>query len=65
MNVNMNGIKVKAMVKKNCDKYDGAEDLLKTIAINEKIEDTCSHEKLSVAEVICFWLLAFYSIKVL
>lgn len=29
MNVNTNGIKVKAMVKENCDKYDGAEDLLK------------------------------------
>ena len=65
MNVNMNGIKVKAMVQKNCDKYDGAENLLKTIAINKKIEDNCSHEKLSVEEVIYFWLLAFYSIKVL
>ena len=39
-------------VKEICDKYDGAEDLLKTI--NEKIEDICSYEKSSVEEVILF-----------
>ena len=50
--VNMNGTKVKVckkFLKEICVKLDGTEEFIK-----EEIEEICSHEKLSVEEVICF-----------
>ena len=48
----MNGTKVKVckkFLKEICVKLDGTEEFIK-----EEIEEICSHEKLSIEEVICF-----------
>ena len=45
------------VIKEICEKYDGEEEFN-----NDRIEEICSHEKLSVEEVIYF-LLAFFKIK--
>ena len=54
----MNKIKIKVykkVLKEICEKYDGEEDFL-----NDRIEEICSHEKLSTEEIVYF-LLGFYS----
>ena len=48
----MNNIKIKVynkLLKEIHEKYDGAQDF-----VNDKIEEICSHEKLSAEEVIYF-----------
>ena len=58
--VDMNNIKIKVymnVIKEICEKYNGEEEFN-----NDRIEEICSHEKLSVEEVIYF-LLAFFKIK--
>ena len=58
----------KEILREICEKYDGAEDFT-----NDRLEEICSHEKLSAQEVIYFlvkffrvyvFLLAFFSIKI-
>ena len=44
------------VLKETCEKYGGAEDF-----INDRIEEVCSHEKLSVEKVIFFLLASYYS----
>ena len=50
----MNKIKIKVykeVLKEICEKYDGEEDFL-----NDRIEEICSHEKLSTEEIIYFFV---------
>lgn len=66
----MNNIRIfiQNFLKEIFEKCDGAEDF-----ISDRIEEICSHEKLTVEEVIFFllvffrayvFLLAFFSIKI-
>ena len=60
-NIEMNIIKIKVYKKsltQICEKYDGAKSF-----INERIEEICSHEKLSAEEVIYF-LVSFFTVYV-
>ena len=55
-NMNRNNIKVYMKVFKEIyDKHNGAEEF-----INDRIEEICSHEKLSAEEVIYFLVSFFF-----
>ena len=57
----MSNIRIKVykkFLKEICEKHDGAQDF-----INEKIEEICSHEKLSAEEAIYFSFYVFLVLK--